>query len=226
MATTTRRFPKAAVFVDAENHADLDVSALMRQLRQFDVVERHAYADWRNQCLDHLSKRLNRRGFRMHHVWSGPRPGARKDTADSHMARGIAEVLSRRPEIEVVVIVSGDAFFAGVARQLREQGKQVVVASAPLRTSKELRSVADEYLLLGRLERSIWALDRLERASKYVTFRFAVRELGIRPFDLAELVRKGLVMQKEVSHPERGTRPEIYLNREAYAVQTVLGIAA
>ena len=45
MVTRTQRSPKAAVFMDAENHADLHVSALMRRLERFEVVEWHAYAD-------------------------------------------------------------------------------------------------------------------------------------------------------------------------------------
>lgn len=164
MTIGTQRLPKAATFVDAENHADLHVSALMRRLGRFEMVERHAYADWRNRCLDRLFRSLKREDFEVHHTWSGRRPGAYKNTADGYMARGILRVLSRRPEIEAVVIVSGDAFFTDVARQLRRQGKRVIVAAAPLRTSKYLRSVADEYLLLGELEQAIWELDHLEHA--------------------------------------------------------------
>ena len=226
MIATTRRTLKAAVFIDAENHADLDVFALMQRLRRFDVVERHAYADWRNPCLSRLLSRLERDGFEIHDAWSGHRLGAHKNTADGHMARGIVRILSRRSEVEVVVIVSGDDFFTSVARRVQESGRRVVVASAPLRTSKHLRDVADEYMLLGKLERSIWELDHLERTSRYLTFSFAVRQLGIEPSDLADLVSKGLVIQQEVPRPGRGVRPEIYLNQQAYAVQTVLSIAA
>ena len=220
-----RRLAKAAVFVDAENHADLHVSALMRRLGRFDIVERHAYADWRNRCLDRLFRSLEREDFEIHHTWSGRRPGAHKNTADGYMAQGVLHVLSRRPEIEVVVIVSGDAFFADVARQIRRRGKRVIVAAAPLRTSKDLRSVADEYLLLGELERSIWRLDHLERASRYLTFCFVIQKLGIEPSDLADLIRKDLVIQEEVLRAGRGARPEIRLNRQAYAVQAVLSAA-
>ena len=226
MAATAWQLPKAAVFVDAENHADLDVSALTQRLAGFDVLERHAYADQRNWQLGHLLRRLKCRGFKVHHTWSGPRPGMRKNTADGHMARGITRVLSKCPEVEVVVIVSGDAFFADVARRLQEHGRRVVVAAAPLRTSKELRRTADEYMMLGRLERSIRRLHRLELTSRYVTFGFAVRELDIAPSFLADLIRRGLVIQRGVPRSGRGPRAEIHLNHQAYAVQTVLELAA
>lgn len=226
MTLNARKHLKAMVFVDAENHPDLDVTFLMRRLSKFDVVERHAYADWRNRCLDRLAERLEREGFDMHHTWSGHRPGAQKDKADGCMRQDIVRLLARRPEVDVVVLVSGDTFFTDIVLWLQERGKRVIVASAPLRTNKELPNLADGYLLLGKLERSIQKLHDLERVSGYVTFGFAVQKLGIAPSDLAELIRRNVVIQREVSRSGRGTRPEICLNRRDYAVQAVLGMAA
>ncbi len=157
--------PRAAVFVDAENQADLDVRALLEELRLwgFRIVEKHAYADWRNRCLSHFLRVLSHAGFATHQAWSGYRPGARKNTADGHMERGIERVLSRRPNIDMVVIVSGDAFFAPVARRLRRQGKGVIVASAPRRTSRSLRSEATRYLPLGGARG--WAVHNVRAAA-------------------------------------------------------------
>ncbi|MDY6877550.1 MAG: NYN domain-containing protein [Chloroflexota bacterium] len=217
-----RSLAKAAMFVDAENHADLHVSALLQRLSQFDIVERHAYADWRNRCLDRLAEQLEHTGFAMHHTWSGHSCGAQKNKADGQMERDIVQVVSRCPEIETVVIVSGDAFFIRVAYQLRQQGRRVIVAADPLRASKALRSAADEYLPVGELERWIQGLVRLEQASRYLTFRFVVQQLEAEPSGLARLIRKGLVVQEKVWRPQRGTRPEIRLNRQAPVVQAVL----
>jgi len=211
--------------VDAENHADLHVSALMQRMGRFDVVERHAHADWRYQRLDRLAEQLEHSGFEMHHTWSGHRCGAQKNKADGQMGRDIVRVVSRRPEIETVIIVSGDAFFTHVVQQLGRQGKRVIVAADPLRASKELCSIADEYLPLGDLPRWIQGLDRLERTNGYLTFRFAVQKLKMGTSDLAELIRKGLVIQEEVWRPLRGDRREIRLNRRISTVQTVLNAA-
>ena len=221
----TGRLPEAAVFVDAENHADLRVSALMQRMGRFDIVERHAYADWRNQRLDCLAEQLEHAGFEMHHTWSGHRCGAQKNKADGQMGRDIVRVVLRRPEIEAVIIVSGDTFFTRVARQLRQQGKRVIVAADPLRASKCLRSVVDEYLPLGDLARWVQGLDRLERTNGYLTFRFAAQKLKMGSSGLAELIRKGLVIQESVWRPQRGARREIRLNRQFPAVQTVLNAA-
>ncbi|GAB4534986.1 MAG: hypothetical protein Kow0063_18700 [Anaerolineae bacterium] len=146
MGSRVRSQPKAAVFIDAENHADLQVSALLRQLGRFDVVERHAYADWRNRGLDRLSERLSYAGFHLHHTWSGCNPGAHKDTADGHMAQGIWQVVSRRPEIAVIVIVSGDGYFTHITRELRRLGKSVIVAADSGRANHALRGLASQYL--------------------------------------------------------------------------------
>lgn len=142
---------KAAVFVDAENHADLRVFKLMRQLSWFAVLERHAYADWRNRRLDRLAEDLVDYEFQLHHTWSGRFLGARKDTADGYMAQGIWRVVSRRPEIATLVIVSGDGFFVDVTRELRQLGKSVLVAAYSGRVNKELRSLASQYLPLGEV---------------------------------------------------------------------------
>jgi len=211
--------------VDAENHADLHISALMQRLERFDIVERHAYADWRNWRLDRLAEQLEDADFEMHHAWSGHRPGAHKDRADDHIARAISRVHSEHPEIEAFVIVSGDEFFTQIAQALGQQGKRVIVAADPLRVSKTLRSAAGEYVPVGELVHWIQWLDCLERASRYLTFHFAVQKLGIEPSCLAKLIRRGEIIQKEIERPQRGIRREIWLNRQSPVVQAVLNAA-
>jgi len=214
---------QAAAFVDAENHMDLDVAVLMRRLSGLDIAERHAYADWRDWRLSRLAEHLGREGFDMHHTWSGDCAGAHKNRADHQMSQDIMRVLERRPEIQVSVLVSGDAFFVPTVQQLRDRGRRVMMVADPFRTSEELRGLADAYLPIGRLERWVRGLDYLERTSKYLTFRFALQKLDVGRFALAEMIRRGLVVQENVHRPQRGTRPEIRLNRESVLVQAVLG---
>jgi len=211
----------AAVFIDAENHADLNVPELIQQLGHLQVIERHAYADWRNRRLDSLAEQLEQTGFEMHHTWSGRRPGMQKDKTDSHVARGIFLTLSRHPEINTVIIVSGDGFFTSVARRLRKRGKQVIIAADPYRVNQALRHTADGYLPVGKQARWIQSLERLERASQYLTFGFVVQNLGIRPDNLSQLINSGSIIQKEVWRPHRGVRQELLLNHQAPIVQAV-----
>lgn len=223
MATRIANRFRAAMFVDAENHADLQISLLLRKLDRLHVVEMHAHADWRNRSLDRLAEGLARWGFELHHTVSGRFPGARKDVADSHMARTVWEIVVAHPEIDVVVIVSGDEFFIDTVRKLKELNKRVILASDPCRVNKELWYLADEYLPLGEIGHWLQALHRLEQSSEYLTFRFAVRQLNICPSELSDLIHKQWVIQESVRRPGRGIRPEIRLNRQAYVVQTTLG---
>ena len=215
---------KAAVFIDAENHDDLSVSTLMNTLDRYDVVEQHAYADWRTRRLARLAWQLKRFGFEMHHAFSGRSPGAEKDEADGCMARGITRVLGLRHDVAVVVIVTGDAFFTQVVHQLQRSGKRVTVVANPFRTSRELYAVADEYFPIGRWGRALSDLDQLERDHRYLTFSFVTGHSKIGSSVLGEMIRQNLVIQQNVHRPERGIRPELRLNRKAPIVEMVLDV--
>lgn len=218
--------PKALLAVDAENHTDLDVEALLKHLADVDIVERHAYADLRNPYLRSLLAQLQCAGFQIHHAPSGDRLGEIKNTADGHMARGIRDVLAVHPDIETVIIVSGDNFFAAIARELADTGKHVIVASNPGRIGKDLHTAAHRYIPLGNLAHQIAQLDRLERRNRYLTFGFAQRWTGIAAEDLDRLIEHGLVVRERVRHPQRGFQTEIHLNRQSYVVQAALAATA
>jgi hypothetical protein len=153
-----RSRPKAAVFVDVENQSDLCVSELMRYLKHYNTVERHAYADWRNWGLDGLAKQLTNANFQLYHARSGNHLGEHKDTADGHMVQGTMRVFDRRPEIDVFIIVSGDGYFVEVMHDLQLRGKEVVVAANPERLHQGLRCQASRYLPLG--EAGGWLEDK------------------------------------------------------------------
>lgn len=222
MPTDITRRPQALLAIDAENQTDLDIWALMEQLSDMDIVERHAYADPRNPYLRALLPRLKRAGFQIHNVWSGRRLGALKNTADGHMARGICAILFDHPDIEIVVIVSGDKFFVVIAKELKEEGKQVIVAANPCNVSKELLAVAHRYIRLGKLAQQIGRLALLEQENWYLTFGFALQQMDVTADELGELVNRGLLIQETVWRPRRGFRPEIRLNHQAYVVQAAL----
>jgi hypothetical protein len=91
-----------------------------------------------------------------------------------------------------------------------------------MRVSKELRRTADNYVPIGNLSRWLQMLYYLECTSTYLTFSYVVQTLKINPNDLAEMIHRRLVIQKEVDRPWRGPRLEIHLNRQAYAVALAL----
>lgn len=214
---------KAAILIDAENQTDVDLEELMELLGdRYQVEEKHAYADWRDCRLANLARTLKRHGFKMHKAPSGYRPGVLKNTADGYMARSAARICSRRRDLEAVVLVTGDAFFCGLVRNLKHQGIRVVVAAESRRASKKLLRAADEYLPLGGWVQTLRDLDDLERNNKYVTFSFATQELGLPGHKLAHLIERDYLNQGLVLRPRRGSRPEIWLNRDSEVVRRLV----
>lgn len=219
MSKMERSFAKAAIFVDAENQADLCVAALMRRFAGLAVVVRQAYADWRNAGLAPLAAQLEAQCFELHHVTSGSRVGEKKNTADGALARGIRQVIANDASIEVVVIVSGDAFFVPLVHELQWKRKRVIVTADPYRASRQLCLAADRYLALGPWAPWVQELDRLERTSKYLSFRYVVQQLPIPSSLLGEMIDRELLLQ-DLPRPQAVRK--LRLNRQAPVVRLLL----
>ncbi|MBN1814684.1 MAG: NYN domain-containing protein [Anaerolineae bacterium] len=217
---------KASVYIDVNNQPDLDLGDLLQRLECYEIVEKQAFADYRNTRLKPQTRELGKRGFKVHHVPGGNSPGAMKNTAGEYVNRGAVKSPNQRHDVSVAVIVSGDASFCPLVRQLHREGKYVIVAAQPRRMSKKLMYEADEYLATGELARTLEELDRLERANRYVTFSFAADQLNICTRDLSWLIEREYLLQDCITKPQRGTRPEIWLNRQSRVVQRVMHTAA
>ncbi len=64
---------------------------------------------------------------------------AGKNSADVQLACDVCRVLYRRPDIDAIVIVSGDRDFIPIARQVLEENRELRVVAIPDRTSGDLR---------------------------------------------------------------------------------------
>jgi hypothetical protein len=62
-----------------------------------------------------------------------------KNSADVQLACDVCRVLYRRPDIDAVVIVSGDRDFIPIARQVLEENRELRVVAIPDSTSGDLR---------------------------------------------------------------------------------------
>ncbi|MBM3960557.1 MAG: NYN domain-containing protein [Planctomycetes bacterium] len=62
-----------------------------------------------------------------------------KNSADVQLACDVCRVLYRRPDIDAVVIVSGDRDFIPIARQVLEENRELRVVAIPDNTSGDLR---------------------------------------------------------------------------------------
>lgn len=146
----------AAVFVDFEN--------LFLSLKNREELTGHRIRDLCLGILEHLKARLHAdkapmvlgrsyaafdtypgmevahdlalMGFDPQYVLVGH---AGKNSADVQLACDVCRVLYRRPDIDAIVIVSGDRDFIPIARQVLEENRELRVVAIPDSTSGDLR---------------------------------------------------------------------------------------
>ncbi len=146
----------AAVFVDFEN--------LFLSLKSREELTGHRIRDLCLGILEHLKARLHAdkapmvlgrsyaafdtypgmevahdlalMGFDPQYVLVGH---AGKNSADVQLACDVCRVLYRRPDIDAIVIVSGDRDFIPIARQVLEENRELRVVAIPDSTSGDLR---------------------------------------------------------------------------------------
>lgn len=146
----------AAVFVDFEN--------LFRSLQGRDDLGGVRIRDLGLSILDNLKTRLQSekcpmvlgRSYAAFDTWPGLEVAhdlalmgldpqyvlvghSGKNSADVQLAVDVSRVLFRRPDIDVIVIVSGDRDFIPVARQVLEENRELRVVAIPDTTSGDLR---------------------------------------------------------------------------------------
>ncbi|MCA8943176.1 MAG: NYN domain-containing protein [Planctomycetes bacterium] len=75
-----------------------------------------------------------------------------KSSADIQLALDVARVVYRRPDIDQIVIVSGDRDFIPLARQVLEENRELTVVAIPDHTSGDLRARVGEDRFQDALE--------------------------------------------------------------------------
>ncbi|MHC5063314.1 MAG: NYN domain-containing protein [Planctomycetota bacterium] len=75
-----------------------------------------------------------------------------KNSADIQLSLDAAKVVFRRPDIELIVIVSGDRDFIPLAGQVLEEGRELRVVSIPDTTSGDLRDRVGEERFVDALQ--------------------------------------------------------------------------
>ena len=116
-----------AVFVDAENLTfwanNNGVTALMNDLQsKGQVVIRKAYGKWSSPQLYHLQPEFNLNGFELVQTYH---PVTGKNSADIKMVVDVMELASN-PNMQTIVLATGDSDFSPLFRKLREMGKEVI----------------------------------------------------------------------------------------------------
>jgi hypothetical protein len=146
----------AAVFVDFENlfHSlrnreelsgqrirDLSLGILERlkerlQADKAPMVLGRSYAAFDTYPGMEVAHDLALMGFDPQYVLTGH---GGKNSADVQLACDVCRVLYRRPDIDAIVIVSGDRDFIPIARQVLEENRELRVVAIPDNTSGDLR---------------------------------------------------------------------------------------
>jgi hypothetical protein len=146
----------AAVFVDFENlfqslqgrnelsgqrTRELCISILERlkerlQVDKAPMVLGRSYAAFDTYPGVEVAHDLALMGFDPQYVLVGH---AGKNSADVQLACDVCRVLYRRPDIDAIVIVSGDRDFIPIARQVLEENRELRVVAIPDNTSGDLR---------------------------------------------------------------------------------------
>jgi hypothetical protein len=110
-------------------------------------VERRGVAVAKVAYCDASLARLMAFGLAEVGVRTFPHHGGGTDVADRLL---VGEISHGLPDsVDVVVIASGDHYFADIARALRAKGKSVVVVAREGSLSWELRRAADEVVSIG-----------------------------------------------------------------------------
>lgn len=141
---------KVAIFLDVENlsgwlKADGGEALLERANELGRVVVRRAYGDFSIASVSVRQTELNLLGFEFVHVYH---PVKGKNSADIQIVVDVMEYLARIPDLEWVVLATGDSDFSPLFRRLRELGKSVVGVGPRSALSEAVKKSCNRFIYI------------------------------------------------------------------------------
>ena len=134
---------QVAFLVDGDNLSGQSWSTLLEQARAFGhLAVSRLYMDFQSLKDGGLSARSA--GFEPIHVLGKRSTTGFKSMVDVALATDAMSVLYENPNIDTMIIGTGDADFIPLIRQWKRRGKTIVVMANDAKLSGELRRVADE----------------------------------------------------------------------------------
>ncbi|MHB8571682.1 MAG: NYN domain-containing protein [Candidatus Dormibacteria bacterium] len=146
---------RVAVFIDFDNirigirqhfNAEIAPHKIMAKARKYgSVVEARAYADFTEYARDFRDRILFAAGIQPVHAPIKISGGRRQSSADLHMVLDIFMVALDRPEVDTIVLMTGDGDFMRMVALLRNRFQKRVIISGVkgTSTSTELELAAD-----------------------------------------------------------------------------------
>jgi uncharacterized protein (TIGR00288 family) len=143
---------KVAIFLDVENlsgwlKVDGGEALLERANELGRVVVRRAYGDFSIASVSVRQSELNLLGFEFVHVYH---PVKGKNSADIQIIVDVMEYLARIPDLEWVVLATGDSDFSPLFRRLRELGKSVVGVGPRSALSEAVKKSCNRFIYIDK----------------------------------------------------------------------------
>ncbi len=108
------------------------------------VVIKRAYAYWRHENPS-FEKALYELDFECINVAS-----FKRNSLDHKLIADCKSSVLNNPDIEIIILVSGDGDFANLVRELKAKDKKVIVLAQP-QVSQKLIKLADEFYLASKI---------------------------------------------------------------------------
>ncbi len=142
---------KVAVFLDVENlsswlKSDGGEKLLERASELGRVVVRRAYGNFSIGSVSARQTELNLLGFEFVHVFH---PAKGKNSADIQIVVDVMEYITRIPDLEWVVLATGDSDFSPLFRRLRELGKSVVGVGPRSTLSEAVKKSCNRFIYIN-----------------------------------------------------------------------------
>lgn len=166
--------------------------------------------------------------------------GGSKSSADFYMLMDIVDTVLDRPQIETMILMTGDSDFVQVTARLKNRfGKKVVVCGVPGSTSADLlasATISDPFDIEERDVRpalvetiaglktprsGIWTFKYIEGGVKFNAARLAIPEDRVAQL-LTDLKEEGVLATKVRKAPDGKEVTETFLDREHRYVRKIL----
>ncbi len=118
--------------------------------RQGNITLKKVYSDWNLEKNRELQEKLFCEGFQSINV---PSSKNKPNRTDEQLIRECRKQALEQPDINTVILLSGDGDFKALVRELKIHGKKVIViAQCEKNTSQQLRELANEFYFLSQIE--------------------------------------------------------------------------
>lgn len=151
--TNVAIFPGVAIFWDWQNSraTEEQIQCLVGfAYLKGNITLKKAYSDWNLEKNRKLQDKLYCEGFE---IISIPSYKNKPDRTDKKLIRDCENHALTKPNINTVILLSGDGDFKTLVRDLKNHGKKVIVISqCEKNTSQKIRQIADQFYFLSQIE--------------------------------------------------------------------------